>query len=66
MNYRLQHSKFEHNMKPTNTTHQPITEQAINGLWGFYPEIMDLKKHKKKCCKKYKEGDRCKKCPQNC
>jgi|GEM_PF-6760885 len=40
-----------------------ITEQP-NGLWGFYPQVIELKK-KKKCCKKFKTEKRCKKCPAN-
>jgi hypothetical protein len=41
-----------------------ITECSFNGLWGFYPEAIELKK-KKKCCKKFKTEKRCKKCPAN-
>jgi len=43
-----------------------ITEQTAPNLWSFYPEIiMEMKKHKKKCCKSYKTDKRCKKCPMN-
>jgi hypothetical protein len=43
-----------------------ITEQDACNLWSFYPEIMEMKKHKKKCCKNYKKDKgRCKKCPMN-
>lgn len=45
--------------------YQPITEKQINSLWDFYPEIIELKKHKKKCCKSYKKEKRCKKCPMH-
>jgi hypothetical protein len=41
-----------------------ITENSITSLWGFYPEVMEMKK-KKKCCKKFKTEKRCKKCPAN-
>jgi hypothetical protein len=42
-----------------------ITENTFPDLWNFYPEIMEMKKHKKKCCKSYKTDKRCKKCPMN-
>jgi hypothetical protein len=44
-----------------------ITEHNANSLWSFYPEVIELKKKKKKdCCKKFKTEKRCKKCPANC
>lgn len=36
---------------------KPVIETCA--LW----EILDAKKFKKKCCKKYKKGKRCKRCP---
>ncbi len=51
-------------MKPQAYIYSPITEETPR-IWSFYPEIMDLKKHKKKCCKSYKTDKRCKKCPMN-
>jgi len=43
----------------------PITDNTINSIWDFYPEVIECKKHKKKCCKSYKKDKRCKKCPMN-
>jgi hypothetical protein len=49
-----------------------ITEETAWSLWslaylqaGFYPETIECKKKKKKCCKSFKEDKRCKKCPAN-
>jgi hypothetical protein len=49
-----------------------ITEEMAGNLWalayrqaGFYPETMECKKLKKKCCKNYKKEKRCKRCPMH-
>jgi hypothetical protein len=53
-------------MENTFLKYQPITEQNACSIWSFYPEIMEMKKDKKrKCCKNYKKEKRCKKCPMH-
>jgi len=42
-----------------------ITEARACSLWSFYPELVMEMKKKKKCCKSFKDGKRCKKCPAN-
>lgn len=42
-----------------------ITEEMACSLWSFYPETMECKKLKKKCCKNYKKEKRCKRCPMH-
>jgi hypothetical protein len=52
------------NLQPQPYIITPITEQSAQNLWSFYPEILEMKKNKKKCCKNYKKDKgRCKKCP---
>ncbi len=52
---------------PQNIFYIPkaITENVATSLWRFYPETMECKKLKKKCCKNYKKDKRCKRCPMN-
>jgi hypothetical protein len=45
----------------------PDTISPIDQIVSIYfpLPVLQQKKMKKKCCKKFKKGDRCKKCPGN-
>ncbi len=49
-------------MKKTSLRHPHEFRMPAPGMAGALPVLQPSKK--KKCCKKYKKGKRCKKCPK--
>lgn len=47
------------------TKHTPVINPTEEVRLPFALPIVEGKKMKKKCCKKYKKSKRCKKCPAN-
>ncbi|MFT4760972.1 MAG: hypothetical protein ACI9XO_002299 [Paraglaciecola sp.] len=52
-------------MSLQKNNHSEVTDIFANVRLPFALPIVQGKKLKKKCCKKFKKGKRCKRCPAN-